>query len=970
MELELRMNGVVKSLEIAPNEMLLSVLRRENYCGVKQGCDTGECGACTVLVDGVARPSCTMLAAQAGGCTLTTVEGIGTARQLHPLQEAFIEVGAVQCGFCTPGMLLSAYALLKRNPRPSEVDVRNALSGNLCRCSGYVKPVQAVLRAAAILRGEKVAPVETTAPTRDEQATANMSGKLRSVSVNGVASTTGKLSVLATGATGQMAALRNSSSMLSVVGKAARALDAVKLATGRPAFAADEQPRGMLYARVLTSPHAHAVIRSIDVSDAKALPGVHAVLTYKDMPRVAYASVERVSGDEGPHDRYCLDYLMRYVGDRVAVVAAETPEIAERALHLIHVEYEVQAPLLDVRQALAPSAPRVHPESESYGISDAAHNVATRTHIEIGDVGRGFAEAELVVEGEYVLPQTQPAPLENHTVVTYFDENEYLVVRTSTQVPHHVRRVLALLLGLPAQRIRVVQPNIGGDFGVKQEVVLEDLAAILTFTTNRAILLAHTRMDEFSSRVRQEHILRIKTGVKRDGTLIAQQLMLLANTGAYGSHPLTVKADSIAHALSLYPCAHMRFAAEALYTNTPPSGVLLGYGLPEMFFALESQIDEIAHQLNLDALALRRKNWITTSMQLALTQDAKKQGVLVESCGLPQCLQLVEEGVRWREQRGRPGNERIRRGVGIALALHSDTIESTSGVLMKMNEDGSCDVFASVPAQAGFSTLLAQIAAEGIGVALDAIHMHTAETNLVPPCTGTSVATLFYSSGGAVKRGAEQLQRQLLIAAGRMLHVMPEVLKIRVGTIVSPNGQTVTVAQVVTYMLAVESRHIMTTASWKSVQTPATFAAQGVEVEVDRETGVVRVLKIVTAVDVGHVINPTITEAQLQGSAAQALGLATCEELVWHPQGRALTTNFGNYHIPTTTDMPELHTYLVETDDPSGPFGAKTGAEAALSALVPAIANAVSDALGIRMHQLPLTPERVLRAIHTARTKA
>src|SRR5258707_9241013 len=499
MELELNINGVIKSLDVAPQESLLTVLRREGYYSVKHGCESGECGACTVLVDGVARPGCVTLAAQAGGCTVTTVESLALVAQngaskLHPLQEAFTDTGAVQCGFCTPGMLLSASVLLKHNAAPSEEEVREALSGNLCRCSGYAKSVQAVLRAAAVMRGETVAPLsrpvaeDSTQPWEPAQ---DLPGS----------------------ALGQQLALARSSTQpvngLSTVGKAERQLDAVKLVTGRPAFVADFELRDMLYARILTSPHAHAVVRSIDVSEARALPGRHRVLTYQEVPRVPYTSAGQSWPEPGPHDQYVLDNRVRFVGDRVAVVAAETPEIAEQALALIQVEYEAVPAVFDPRLALSVQAPCIHPEPESYRIRDATHNVAAYVRADVGDVEDGFAQADLVVESEYIVPPVQSAPLETQSVITYWDENERLVVRTNTQAPAHIRRILAPLIGLSPRRIRVVRPNIGGGFGAKQDMLVEDLCALLTNATGRPVRLEYTRAEELRSRSRHRQIIRM-----------------------------------------------------------------------------------------------------------------------------------------------------------------------------------------------------------------------------------------------------------------------------------------------------------------------------------------------------------------------------------------------------------------------------------------------------------------------------
>jgi putative selenate reductase molybdopterin-binding subunit len=957
MELELRINGVVESLEIAPNETLLSMLRREGYYSVKQGCETGECGACTVLVDGVARPSCVMLAGQAGGCTLTTVEGIGSVRKLHPLQQAFIDVGAVQCGFCMPGMLLSAYALLKRNPHPTEDEVRDALSGNLCRCTGYVRAIQAVLRAAALLRGEKIEPVEYS--TTNYQITGEQP-------VAGTA--TRKFPILTTGTAATLAGPRLEV-VCEVVGQSVSKIDAVKLVTGKSTFVADIQPQGMLYGGVLSSPHAHAIIRHIDTSEAKALPGVHAVLTHKDVPRVAYTGVERTPGEEGPHDQYSLDYILRYVGDRVAVVAAETPELVEQALRLIRVEYDVQPAIIDPRQALDPSAPRLHPETESYGIFDTTRNIAARVGAELGDMEAGFAAADLVVEGEYYAPAIHPSPIEKQSVISYFDQDDCLVVQTSTQVPYHVRRTLARILNLPQRRIKIVRPSAGGDFGAKQGIMLEDLCALLTLATNRPVMLVQSRSAAFqSSYVRQQYIIRLKTGVKRDGTIIANQMVLLTGTGAHATHPLTTAGNVASEALSLYPCPNTRYVAEVLYTNLPPAAALHSYGTAQEFFALESHMDEVAKRLNIDALELRRRNWIKagdTYRLLKVGYKGKEATPRVESCGLPDCLRLVEEKLNWHTKRGRVGNGRFRRGVGLALSLACDVQvgTGTGGAMIKLNEDGSFDVFAGDSAD-GAKTLLTQIAAEVLGVPLGGVVLHSSHLEMQPGSVSEGASSALYLSGGAVKRAAEQVRRQVLAVGGRMLNVLPESVKIQNGILTAPDGGTVSIEQVAKHSLYGENRHIMTTASWKMPQIPTTFAAQGVEIEVDMETGVIRVLKAVSVVDAGRAINPLQTEGQIQGSVVQGLGAGLSEEMVYDQKGNLLTTNLSDYRILGVSDIPELETYLVETVDPSGPFGAKAVAELPMVGLAPALANAVADAIGVRMRQIPLTPERLLRAIH------
>ncbi len=939
MELELRVNGVVESLDATANESLLTLLRRNGYTSVKQGCETGECGACTVLVDGLPRTSCVMLAAQAGGCTLTTVEGLQTSNTLSPVQQAFAALGATQCGFCIPGMVLSASALLKRTLHPTEDDVRNALSGNLCRCMGYEKSVQAVLRAASIIRGE--VPSEYGNTLHGARVTARQ----RAVVLDGANTVTAKQRVVqpVTPFTGI------GSSSFSVIGKSVQPVDSAKKVTGRATFTDDIVLKGMLYAKVLTSPHAHAVIRSIDASEARAMPGVHAVLTYEDVPRVSYAS----GSEAGPQDRYSLDYIMRYVGDRVAAVAAETPELAQQALECISVEYDVLPSLLDPRQALEARNVQIHAESESRNMYDAERNVATRTRTETGDVERGFAEADRVIEGEYLLPMTRQAALETRSAITYFDEDNYLVVRSNAYTPHRVRRVLAAVLGIASRHIRVEQPTLGNS-ATQQSIECEDICALLTQITRRPVRLVYSRMEELRENGTPQHIVRMKTGVRHDGSLVANQMTVLATTGAYGMY--TPTSEDI---LGLYTCAHTRFVTEVLYTNLPPMSN--SFAASAELFAFESHMDEIARQLNMDAIALRRKNW-------SITETPSNAKSVVQ-----ECMQLVETKLQWSTKRAQTWNSRLHRGVGIAFTRYDNALKNaeSSGASVKLNEDGSFDVFVSV-ADPTVKTMLAQIAAEVLSVSVDDILLHTSGTNVTLFSTTTSAASTLYNAGAALRRASEQVRRQVLITASRLLNSIPESLTIHEGTITpSPlNGQTLTFTPVATHLLTHEGKQLLATASRRETHPPIVYAVQGAEVEVNTDTGEVRIIKLLTALDAGRVIDPALAETQVQGSVIQGLGLSTSEEVLYDAQGQVLTKTLSDYHIFNAAEMPELQSYLLEDETTSeGVFGAKSAVEVAQSGVAPAIANAVADALGFRIRQFPLTPERVLRAIHTQNAK-
>ena len=984
MRIGLTINGIRRSLDVAPGVRLLEVLRSEGLFSVKYGCDTGECGVCAVQVDGVPRNTCVMLAAQADGTTITSVEGLGTPRQMHPLQQALADNGSVQCGYCIPAMVVAAQALLKDTPNPTEEQIRDAISGNLCRCTGYVKPVQAIQSAAAILRGEAPSPEFGDSEVWTPGRSSEHGGHQETEHGSGESSAAhdprrGAADDLETEAESNVSTLTQPKTSLRTVGKAERKVDAIKLATGKPCFVDDIELRGLLHAAMLTSPHAHARIRNIDASNARALPGVHAVLTHKDLPRIPYTTAGQSWPEPGPHDQYSLDNVVRFVGDRVAIIAAETPEIAQQALDLIEVDYEILPAVLDLRHAMDPDAPRLHLEPDSYRIYDPARNLAAHIEANVGNVEQGFAEADLIVEGEYIVPQVQQTPLEPHIVITYWDEDDRLIVRTSTQVPFHVRRIIAPVIGLPPRRIRVIKPRIGGGFGVKQEVLIEDLAAHLTIATGRPVRFEYTRAQEFrSSRSRHPQILKMRTGVKRDGTMTANEMIVLANTGAYGTHSLTVQSNTGSKSLPLYRAPNIRFIADVVYTNLPPPGAFRGYGVPQGIFALESHMDEVAKALGMDPIAFRQINWIREGDEnpLSVALGEGKEGLVqvIQSCGLPGCIEQGKAAIGWDEKRGHPGEGRIKRGVGVALAMHGTAIAGLDmgGASIKLNDDGSFNVLVgATDLGTGSDTVLAQIGAEVLGVPISDIIIHSSDTDFTPFDTGAYASSTTYISGGAVKKAAEQVKDQICEVAGRMLNAPPALLQLENRRVIAPDGRSVSISDVALHSLHVENQHqIMSTASIMSYDSPPPFAAQFAEVEVDSETGAVRVVKMVSAVDCGKAINPATAEGQIEGGATQALGYGTCEEMRYDDQGALLTIDFTTYHIYRADEMPAHETYLVETSDPYGPYGAKAVAEIPIDGMAPAIANAVADALGVRVRETPLTPERVWQAMKSSNNAA
>jgi putative selenate reductase molybdopterin-binding subunit len=769
----------------------------------------------------------------------------------------------------------------------------------------------------------------------------------------------------------------------AVVGKNLRKVDGTKLVTGGAAFTDDIHLPGLLYGKILPSPHAHARIRRIDITKAKALPGVHAVLTYQDVPRVPHTTAGQAWPEPSPYDTYLLDSKMRFAGDRVAAVAAETRAIAERAVRLIEVEYEILPAVLDMERAMAPGAAVIHDETDSTGIYDRERNVAGYILREIGNVEEGFREADLVIEREYRTQRQQHTPLEPHVSIAWLDADGRLVIRTSTQVPYHCRRQVAMILQLPVSRVHVIKPRIGGGFGGKQEMLLEDITGALALASRRPVKIEYTREEEFyMARSRHPQILRMKMGVKRDGAVLASQLTVLATTGAYGSHSTTVQGNTGSKVLPLYRAPHMRFECHVVYTNTPVAGAFRGYGCPQGFFAQETLVDEIATELGLDPLDFHRRNVIRLGDidELSAQLGEGKEGLprVVRSCGLPQCMERAADAIGWHQKRTPRasfpnGRGPLRRGVGMACTMQGSGIAGVdwASAFLKMNEDGS--FYLQVGASdvgGGADTVLSQIAAETLGVSLDKIVITSGDTDITPFDVGAYASSTTIISGGAVKKAAAKVRAQVLEMAAKMLNAPVETLDCANNEIFTTGAdpKRIGMSDLALHAMYKEKFQIMDGASHFNTDSPPPFCATFAEVEVDTETGQVRVLHLATAVDPGTAINPMQAEGQVEGAVTQGLGYALTEELTLDTAGRPVNPNFLDYKIFGAKDMPKLTTILVETDEPLGPYGAKSISEVPINGPAPAIANAIFHAVGVRIRKLPIRPEDVLRALRAAQS--
>ncbi len=915
--IHLQVNGQFYSESVLPGSSLLSLLRGLGWVGVHRACESGDCGACTVLLAGDPIHSCLYPAARLNGERITTIEGLAKDGEWDPMQARFLQGQGFQCGFCTPGMILSARQLC-REGIPSEVQLRDQLRGNLCRCTGY----QAILESIQGIPAPFALAVRSTFPESE----------------------------------------------LESVGRNLPKQDGPQIVSGQPAYTGDFAPAGLLHLRLLRSPHAHARIQAIDTTQAQALPGVVAVLTHKDVPRRIYSTAGHSEPVPDPLDRFVLDEKVRFVGDGVAAVVAESVAIAEQACQLIQVEYEVLPHVLDPLQAMQPGSPVIHDEPEAQQIYNASHNLAGYVYLQTGDPAQGFAEADLILENTYHLPAVQHAHLEPHVSTSWLEADGSLVVRSSTQVPFHCQRVLAEITGIPRERIRVIKGKIGGGFGNKQEILTEPLCALATLKTGRPVQWELTRSEEFTA-TNSRHAMQIhvKTGVKSDGSLIAQEITAYGNAGAYGNHSQTVVFLAGYVPLGLYRCPHKRFEGFAVYTNSMPGGAFRGYGATQGTFAMESQLDEIAHKLGLDPIQLRLKNVIQPGDPLTLgyreQQDADLRDShfnLIGSYGLKDCFEKIQTAFSTPLP---PPQGSRRYGRGIAISMQGSGLSKihVAGVKLSLLSSGRILMRSgAVDVGTGSDTTLRQIVAQVLGIPLDPIDLIAADTGQTPFDAGSYASATLFISGEASRRAALALRDKLIQAAALRLQTDPGQVHFAQGRFSAPQGSLTLqdLAQGTPDPIEVELHHA-------ADESSLTFAVAGVELAVDMETGQIELLKIAQAIDLGTAINPRICHGQVTGGTAMGIGYALSEELIRDDQGQILNPGFRSYRIPTAKEVPPMEVHLVQQADPYGPFGAKGVGEITTNCTAPAIANAVFQATGIRFRQLPLTPERVWQGIQS-----
>jgi 4-hydroxybenzoyl-CoA reductase subunit alpha len=932
-------NGRSYARGLKPNTTLQNFLRLEcGLTGTKKGCELGVCGACTVLLDGEPVNSCMVLAVEANGSDVLTIEGLaGPGGELHPLQKSFVKHGAIQCGYCTPGMVMAAYRLVTEKPDPTDDEIRQALGGNLCRCTGYQRILEAVRR----WKDFEGVPLGTEGPSPPDQDRPD----------------------------------------LTIVGRDRTRTDAPAKACGRAVYTADIHLPQMVFGKVLVSPVAHGRIVRIDTSRAEALPGVLRVLTGRDVPDTTFGV------SPARYDEHILaKERVRYVGDEVAAVCAEDEETAERALALIDVEYEELPAVFDALEAWEEGAPLIHPEEERF-----ARNVNTKVDWEFGDVEAGFESADLVKEMTFSGQRIYQAPIEPHCALARAEHHgDKITLWSSTQVPHYLHHMLSRTLDIPMGRIRVIKPAVGGGFGGKAETTKLDLLSILfARELGRPVQMKYSRREMFvHHRGRHAQHMRMKVGMTKDGKITAVRSRIFLDGGAYTSFGVITAYYAGSMLPTLYHFPAYKYEGLRMYTNLPACGAMRGHGVPQPRFAFESLLDECAHDLGLDPIDVRLANAMDPNTRTVNDLD-------ILSCELKATLRQAREKSGWDEKRkdgALPKGPKVARGIGVGCGgfvsgagypiYRSDFPHSNA--VIRVHEDGTAVTLfiAAADIGQGSDTILTQIAAEELGIRYEDVWMAPCDSTLSPIDLGAYSSRITLMGGNAVRMAARDVKQKLAVLAGRRLGCDPSALVFRDGRIFVGGNESALASMgwaEAASMWFGANGPLVGTGNYRPPDklggrykgaavgtSPAySFGTTVAEVEVDLETGKVKVVDVVDFHDSGTVINPAAFHGQVEGAVVMSLGETLLEEVVCQPDGSLRNPNLHEYLIPTIWEAPPIFSGAVESYEPRGPFGAKEVGEGATLPVLGAIANAVFDATGVRVTSLPITPEKILAGIRS-----
>jgi putative selenate reductase molybdopterin-binding subunit len=903
-------NGKEFSESPRAGQCLRTFLRDLGHFGVKKGCDAGDCGACTVLIDGEPVHSCLIPAFRADGHAVTTIEGLAADGDTHPMQQAFLDAQAFQCGFCTSGMILTCASLNQAQRQ----DLGAALKGNLCRCTGY-RAIEDALDGKTN--------IEDAAPG-------------------------------------------------TAFGRSLPAPAGPLVVRGAARYTFDTSIEGMLHIKMLRSPHPHAKIISIDKTAALAVPGVHAVLTFEDAPDRLFSTARHERAWMDPDDTRVLDNVVRFIGQKVAAVVAETEASAEEGCRRLKVDYDILPDVIDPAQAIAAGAPLIHGDkSGEQRVADPKRNTVAETHGEYGDVAAALAEAAVTYEGTFTTQRVQHAALETHGGLAWIDPTGILNVRSSTQTPFLTRRALADIFDLAPDKVRVFCERVGGGFGGKQEMFVEDILALAAIKTGRPVKLELTREEQFiATSTRHPMRVTVKAGADKDGKLTALQLDVLSNTGAYGNHAGPVLLHACGESIGVYNCPNKKVDAVVAYTNTVPSGAFRGYGLPQTLLAVEAAIDELAKGLGISPFEIRRRNIVKPGDPMRSPPGSGYTDVLYGSYGLDQCLDLVERAMQAEATSVELSNDWLT-GDGIALTM-IDTVPPDGHMAdasISLREDGGFELTVGTAEFGnGTSTVHRQIAATALKTTVDQIRLRQSDTAHGGHDTGAYGSTGTFVAGRATQAASETLAGDLRTFASQATGTDPASCVLENNSVVC-GKQRLSFAQLAE-MARGREKTLVANGTSKGTPRSVAFNVQGFRVAVNKATGEIKILKSVHAADAGRVANPMQCRGQIEGGVAQSLGATLYEEMVIDDAGRVVNPKFRDYHLPSFADIPRTEVFFADTTDTLGPMGAKSMSESPYNPVAAALGNALTDATGIRFTAVPFKPDRLWPALHEKFAKA
>lgn len=953
MIINLTLDGRTRTIEADCGLSAQKLLKQLGVNSVRSSDDGfGFAGSDTILLDGKIVGADLLIAAQLDGREVKTVNSLRKSRNLSVVQEAMVEACCVQSGYNAPAAALMIHDLIERIESPTRADVQDALSGLFNRATGYEQFFDAVRIAVAKKKNQAYSPAKT----------GSFGGASR------------------------------------YVGKSHRKTDATKLVTGERAFVEDRVEGDACILKVLRSPHAHANIKSIDTSAAEALPGVVAVFTHKNVPHKPYSQAGQGFPEPSPYDRVLLDSKVRHHGDRVAAVLAEDEATAIRGCELIKVEYELLPVVMNWDDAKAEGATLVHDGPIIY-VSGAPENLEElnkganpketpviyqfpiggnprkniSSYVEggIGDVAKGFGEADVILDRTYQTTQIQCTPLELHN--TYVKpEGDRITIHASTQVPYHLRRIVAGQLGIPENKIRVIKERVGGGYGSKQDILLDELAAWAVHVSARPVFYQYTRREEFiSCSTRKPMRVRVKLGATKEGKFTAIQINVESNQGAYGAHTLTVPMNGVSKSLPLFPCDNARFTVTSYYSNIPPTGAYQGYGAPKVSYALQVAVKELAEELKIDHYEFVEKNRVRKGEVLeilrCLGEGREGKPEPVDSCGLGEALERGSGLIDWgkKEESGHPD---IKIGKGLCIIQQGSGLPGLdqANCTVKMLGDGSFVVQSGgADLGNGLDTVSAKMVAEVLKADIANVTVQSGDTDAAPFDTGAYASSGTYFSGGAARNAAQLLSKMILKEAAAILGTSPNELRLEFpGKVVGETGE-LDYAKLAWHTQGGEGTgQLVATASFTTEKTSFPYGAHFAQVAVNIRTGRVRIQKYYALQDCGTPINPGYAKGQIYGGVLKSIGHAMYEKMLLDKDGRCLNTDLRSYGVPMIGDVPDdFRAELVEVNDPYGPFGAKSIAEISVNGAAPTLANAIHDACGIWLRKWPFTPENVLRAL-------